>query len=57
MLSHAFRQGGLINGLWWWILPPGVCLVMVSLSLVLIGFYLEENAAGSAAPTTAWRRK
>ncbi|NPV51373.1 MAG: ABC transporter permease [Candidatus Methanofastidiosum sp.] len=43
MLNFAFMKGGLINEMWWWYLPPGLCIVGVVFSLMLIGFSLEEK--------------
>ena len=43
MLNFAFMKGGLINEMWWWYLPPGLCIVAVVFSLMLIGFSLEEK--------------
>ncbi|MDY1591624.1 MAG: ABC transporter permease [Methanofastidiosum sp.] len=43
MLNFAFLKGGLINEMWWWYLPPGLCIVAVVFSLMLIGFSLEEK--------------
>lgn len=43
MLNFAFMKGGLINEMWWWYLPPGICIVAVVFSLMLIGFSLEEK--------------
>jgi peptide/nickel transport system permease protein len=43
MLNFAFMKGGLINEMWWWYLPPGLCIVGIVFSLMLIGFSLEEK--------------
>ncbi len=43
MLNFAFMKGGLINEIGWWYLPPGLCIVAVVFSLMLIGFSLEEK--------------
>ena len=29
-------------GAWWWIVPPGVCIVLVVLAFTMIGFALDE---------------
>lgn len=43
MIYHAFTEGGLINGFWWWFLPPGMCITGIVLSIVALGFSLEKE--------------
>ena len=43
MINFAFTRGGFINGYWWWYLSPGLCITLFVLSVVLIGFALEEQ--------------
>lgn len=43
MLHYAFSRGGLIRDLWWWYLPPGLCIGLCVLSFSLLGFYLTEE--------------
>ena len=43
MINFAFTRGGIINGLWWWYLPPGLCISAVILGFVLLGHRLEER--------------
>ncbi len=42
MLEDAFNVGAITTGAWWFIIPPGVCVVLVVLSFTLIGRALEE---------------
>jgi peptide/nickel transport system permease protein len=42
MLEAAFEVGAMTTGAWWFIVPPGVCVVLVVLSFTLIGQALEE---------------
>jgi len=42
MLDDAFSAGALTTGAWWFVIPPGVCVVLVVLSFTLIGQALEE---------------
>ncbi len=37
MLHDAFTSGGLLNGSYWWYLPPIVCISATVLSLTLVG--------------------
>jgi peptide/nickel transport system permease protein len=41
MLEDAYNSSAIINGAWWWVLPPGICVVLVVLSFTLIGRALE----------------
>ena len=43
MLDSAFQVGAMTTGAWWFIIPPGVCVVLVVLSFTLIGQALEET--------------
>jgi peptide/nickel transport system permease protein len=42
MLESAFAVGAMTTGAWWFIVPPGVCVVLVVLSFTLVGQALEE---------------
>jgi peptide/nickel transport system permease protein len=42
MLEAAFQVGAMTTGAWWFIVPPGVCVVLVVLAFTLIGQALEE---------------
>lgn len=43
MLHYAFARGGFIRELWWWYLPPGLCIGLCIFMLSLIGFGIEEE--------------
>ena len=40
-LDAAFSNGAVSSGAWWWIVPPGLCVVLVVLAFTLIGRALE----------------
>ncbi len=42
MLDDAFSSGAISIGAWWFILPPGLCVVVVVLAFTLVGQTLEE---------------
>jgi peptide/nickel transport system permease protein len=42
MLDNAFNNGALSLGAWWYLVPPGICVILVVLSFTLIGQALEE---------------
>lgn len=41
ILQQAFDNGALQNFAWWWILPPGILIVLTAVGFVLIFFALE----------------
>jgi len=43
MLSFAFFRGGFIRDMWWWYMPPGICITFCVLSIALVGFGLEAK--------------
>ena len=42
MLDSAYHAGAITTGCWWYVLPPGICVVLVVLAFTLIGQALEE---------------
>ncbi len=42
VLDEAFGNGAVIAGNWWWVIPPGVAVVLVVLAFTLIGYALDE---------------
>lgn len=44
MLQQGFQTGAIFLGYWWWVLPPGIAIVVTSLAFVLISYPLEEYA-------------
>ena len=43
MIQNAYTQGGIALGLGWWIVPPGVAVIIVSLALSMIGYSFEDT--------------
>jgi peptide/nickel transport system permease protein len=42
LLEDAFGGGATYAGNWWWIIPPGLCIVLVVLSFTMIGYALDD---------------
>lgn len=42
MISDAFTHGGFIREMWWWFLPPAVCICGVIISVIRIGMVYEK---------------
>ena len=43
MIRYAFERGGFIRDMWWWYIPPGLCISVCVLSIVLMSFSLENS--------------
>ena len=41
ILEQGFRTGAVYQGYWWWILPPGVLIVITALTFALLALALE----------------
>ena len=41
-IFDAFTAGALTAGLWWWLIPPGVCICLVALGFTMCGYALDE---------------
>ena len=42
LIENAFKGDALLNEAWWAIVPPGVCVTLVILSLTMIGMAMED---------------
>jgi peptide/nickel transport system permease protein len=42
ILELAFGQGAAFSGYWWWIVPPGLSIVLLVLSFTMIGYALDD---------------
>jgi peptide/nickel transport system permease protein len=52
MLDSAFEAGAISAGAWWFLVPPGVCVIVVVLAFTLVGRALEnvlDPRAGDAS--------
>ncbi|MEM4311900.1 MAG: ABC transporter permease [Nitrososphaerales archaeon] len=41
ILELGFRRGGIYSGYWWWILPPGILIMITAFTFLLIALALE----------------
>ena len=42
ILDQGFRTGAVYVGYWWWVLPPGILIVITALTFVLIAMAMES---------------
>ncbi|MBB2976612.1 peptide/nickel transport system permease protein [Microbacterium endophyticum] len=44
MIQSAQQQSAVLRGLWWWLIPPGLCIALVGTAASLINFGVDELA-------------
>ena len=42
ILESAFGAGAAFSGYWWWIMPPGLAIVLLVLSFTMVGYALDD---------------
>lgn len=42
MIGEAQNQNAIAQGLWWWYVPPGVCIALLGTATALINFGVDE---------------
>lgn len=42
IIEEAFSEGALSAGYWWWLIPPGLAIVFVTLSFTMCGYALDD---------------
>jgi peptide/nickel transport system permease protein len=42
ILGDAQVGGAVIGGYWWWVLIPGLCIILVAMSFALLGNALDR---------------
>ncbi len=42
MLENAFESGAPSAGAWWYVIPPGLCITLLVLSVSMLGYLFEE---------------
>ncbi len=43
MLENAFSSGAPSAGAWWYVIPPGLCITLLVLSVSMLGYLFEEH--------------
>ena len=52
MIFYAQSRNALITGAWvWWVIPPGLCICLVCLALMMISYSLEGRRRGGVGMT------
>jgi len=42
ILHYAHGSGAIAAGYWWYVLPPGICILLLVLAFVFVGYALDE---------------
>jgi len=42
LLHYAWSSGALAAGYWWYVMPPGLCILLLVLAFVFVGYALDE---------------
>jgi peptide/nickel transport system permease protein len=42
MLNQAYNQGAISQGAWWYVVPPGIAIVIVVLGFIVVGRAVEQ---------------
>lgn len=58
ILYYANNRSAFLTDAWlWWIVPPGICIVMVVLGFSFIGYYLEEKVNPRLSSYTVTKKR
>ena len=42
IINYAFGMNALFRGMWWWFVPPGLCLALLGSATTMVNFGLDE---------------
>ncbi|WUJ71519.1 ABC transporter permease [Kribbella soli] len=42
MIQAAQQQSAVLRGLWWWFVPPGLCIALIGTAATLVNFGVDE---------------
>lgn len=42
IINYAFGMNALFRGMWWWFVPPGLCLAFLGFATTMVNFGLDE---------------
>ncbi|MET7339412.1 ABC transporter permease [Nonomuraea sp. NPDC005650] len=55
MIQSAQQQSAVLRGLWWWFVPPGLCIALIGTAAALVNFGVDEVANPKLRVTRARR--
>lgn len=42
VIEQAFTSGAMTNSYWWWLIPPGIAIICVTLAFTMCGYAMDE---------------
>ncbi len=42
ILHDALNSGAVLNGLWWWVVPPGLLIAVIGMTFAFLGFAMDK---------------
>nr|WP_238351125.1 ABC transporter permease [Kribbella shirazensis] len=42
MIQSAQQQSAVLRGLWWWFVPPGLCIALIGTAATMVNFGVDE---------------
>ena len=42
ILHDAMQGSAILNGVWWWIIPPGLCIAILGMTFAFLGFAMDK---------------
>ena len=42
ILHDAMMGGAILNGIWWWIIPPGILIALMGMTFAFLGFAMDK---------------
>lgn len=57
MIEQANSSGALLSGLWWWFIPPGICIAILGFAVGMINFGIDEVTNPRVKATRSVLRK
>lgn len=55
VLEHGFRTGAVFLGYWWWVIPPGILIVLTAVTFMLLALGLESAVDPRLRRSKTWR--
>ena len=55
ILEHGFRTGAVFLGYWWWVIPPGLLIVLTAVTFMFIALGMEPVIDPRLKGARSWR--
>ncbi len=55
ILEHGFRTGAVFLGYWWWVIPPGLLIVLTAITFMFLALGMEPVVNPRLRRARSWR--